>query len=105
MDVRKSVRLRNRGCSSRYDHSITEVPHFALSLSVCEKVGFSLSDASANFVFHLLMICSFYVDVFRVTPSAAVDVDPFGQVQYNGFYGIYDVTVELDDMQLTAEFE
>jgi hypothetical protein len=51
------------------------------------------------------MICSFYVDVFRVTPSAAVDIDPFGQVQYTGFYGIYDVTVKLDDIELTAEFE
>lgn len=47
--------------------------HFKQKLSFGEKVGYSLGDASANFVFQILMFFSFtfYVDVFGMTAAAA----------------------------------
>jgi Na+/melibiose symporter-like transporter len=49
------------------------MPHFTQKLSIREKVGYSLGDASANFVFQILMFFSFtfYVDVFGMTAAAA----------------------------------
>jgi glycoside/pentoside/hexuronide:cation symporter, GPH family len=49
------------------------MPHFTQKLSFREKVGYSLGDASANFVFQILMFFSFtfYVDVFGMTAAAA----------------------------------
>ena len=49
------------------------MPHFSQPLSFREKLGYSLSDASANFVFQLLMFfqVTFYVDVFGMTAAAA----------------------------------
>ena len=47
--------------------------HFKQQLRFREKVAYSLSDASANFVFQILMFFSFtfYVDVFGMTAAAA----------------------------------
>ena len=47
--------------------------HFTQKLSVREKVGYSLSDASANFVFQMMIFYSFtfYVDVFGLSAAAA----------------------------------
>tara|TARA_E500000178_G_scaffold249218_1_gene245778 strand:- start:2889 stop:4373 length:1485 start_codon:yes stop_codon:yes gene_type:complete len=47
--------------------------HFKQKLGFGEKVAYSLSDASANFVFQVLMFFSFtfYVDVFGMTAAAA----------------------------------
>jgi GPH family glycoside/pentoside/hexuronide:cation symporter len=49
------------------------MPHFKQKLSFGEKVGYSLGDASANFVFQIRMFFSFtfYVDVFGMTAAAA----------------------------------
>ena len=49
------------------------MPHFKQKLSFAEKLGYSLGDASANFVFQILMFFSFtfYVDVFGMTAAAA----------------------------------
>ena len=47
--------------------------HFKQKLGFGEKVAYSLSDGSANFVFQILMFFSFtfYVDVFGMTAAAA----------------------------------
>ncbi|MGC6424099.1 MAG: MFS transporter [Lentimonas sp.] len=47
--------------------------HFTQKLSFGEKVGYSLGDASANFVFQILMFFSFtfFVDVFGMSAASA----------------------------------
>lgn len=73
MDVGKPIG-RSPGSYDRHlIAQLSEMDHFTQKLSVREKLGYSLGDASANFVFQILMFFSFtfYVDVFGMTAAAA----------------------------------
>jgi len=51
-------------------------PHFQQKLSFVEKVGYSMGDSAANFVFMTMVLfqLNFYTDVFGLTASAAAGI-------------------------------
>ena len=49
------------------------MPASAQKLSVTEKVGYSVGDTAANFIFQTMLVfqLSFYTDTFGITATAA----------------------------------